>query len=75
MVLKNGERVPGLGGVKALRVARGWSLRDLARETGLGLGTVNAAERGRNATLTTLYELARVFDTTPGALIDGEADV
>lgn len=60
----------GLGGrVRALRLARGWSQRQLAHVAGLSLATVVNVEAERHgAQLHTVVVLADVLDTTVAVL-------
>jgi XRE family transcriptional regulator, regulator of sulfur utilization len=45
--------------IREVRSARGWSLSELARRSGLGKGTLSELEAGtRNATLDTLYAVS-----------------
>jgi transcriptional regulator with XRE-family HTH domain len=55
-----------------LRVARRWSLADLAAATGAGKATLSAIENGRaNPTVETLASLAGALDVEVAALLEG----
>lgn len=56
------------------RLERGWSLADLARETGLSVRTLSLLERGlREPRPATIALLARVIDCQPVDLMEPEA--
>jgi transcriptional regulator with XRE-family HTH domain len=60
--------------LRRLRKARGWSLRDLARETELDFGYVGKIERGADSTIETYRKLADALGLTLSALfaiVDG----
>lgn len=42
--------------VRRARTARGWTMRQLASEAGVGLGTVDRLERGKGSTTAPLIE-------------------
>ena len=50
---------------------RGWSQRQAAAATGLGLATINRAEHGQPVNLDTAVRLAAVYGTTLDALLNG----
>jgi transcriptional regulator with XRE-family HTH domain len=57
--------------LRRLRVARRWSLSDLAGATGSGKATLSAIENGRaNPTVDTLATLAGALDVELGALLE-----
>ena len=62
------------GRLRRLRLERGWSLRDLARESGLGFGAVGMIERGDSMwpTAYTVGQLARALGVSMDALFLGE---
>lgn len=47
--------------IRTMRAALGWTLRDLAEKSGLGLGTVLRAEQGEAMTRTTIRRLRDAF--------------
>src|SRR5436305_7247741 len=58
--------------LRRLRVARRWSLADLAAATGAGKATLSAIENGRaNPTVETLASLAGALDVEVAALLEG----
>ncbi len=60
--------------VRALRKARGWSRRDLARRAGISERFLADVETGRaNPSLLRLGALADAFDVGPAALLEGAA--
>src|SRR5436309_15861509 len=60
------------GNLRRLRVARRWSLADLAAATGAGKATLSAIENGRaNPTVETLASLAGALDVEVAALLEG----
>lgn len=51
--------------LRSLRVARGWSLEDMARRSGIGASTISRIETGhRRIALDQVVSLARVLETT-----------
>lgn len=62
-----------LGGrVRQMRTARGWSLEDLARASGVSRSMLSQIERNRaNPTLVVAFRIAHAFDVAAGDLIDG----
>jgi transcriptional regulator with XRE-family HTH domain len=57
--------------LRRLRVARRWSLSELAAATGIGKATVSAIENGRaNPTVGTLAALAGALDAEVAALLE-----
>lgn len=57
--------------LRRLRVARRWSLADLASATGAGKATLSAIENGRaNPTVDTLSSLARALEVDLAALFE-----
>ncbi len=60
--------------LRALRTASGWSLSELARQTGLGKGTLSELESGRrNPTLATLFAVTTALGLPLSAVIPDEA--
>jgi transcriptional regulator with XRE-family HTH domain len=58
--------------LRRLRVARRWSLGDLAATTGAGKATLSAIENGRaNPTVETLASLAGALEVDVAALLEG----
>jgi transcriptional regulator with XRE-family HTH domain len=56
--------------LRRLRTRRGWSLRDVARESGLSQSFLGAVERGESdIALERLAKLARVFDHDVGSFL------
>ena len=82
-VLKNATEAFGLGrtpqdrlrerlghAVKLLRVARGWSLKDLAAQTKLSVSQISAIERGANLpSVESLLALSRAFERKPSEIL------
>jgi transcriptional regulator with XRE-family HTH domain len=61
--------------LRRLRVARRWSLSELAAVTGVGKATVSAIENGRaNPTVGTLAALAAALEVEVSALLEGAAE-
>lgn len=61
--------------VRALRVAHGWSLGELARRANLSASTLSRIETGqRRLALDQLVTLARALDTTLDQLVESAAD-
>ncbi len=62
--------------LRSLRLARGWSLDELARRSFIGASTISRIETGhRRVALDQLVSLARALETTVDALLAGdEAD-
>jgi DNA-binding Xre family transcriptional regulator len=58
-----------------LRLAREWSVDDLAERSQLDLAEVESILRGKDEVqLDAIILLARAFDVSPGELVDGTAD-
>ncbi len=58
--------------IKLLRVEKGWSQTDLAREAGLSQPFVSHLERNAAApSMPTIEKLAKVLDVDPGELFLG----
>lgn len=56
--------------VRAHRTARGWSMRELARRTGVSQPFITKLERGDQLpSIPTLYELAAALEVNPSALL------
>jgi transcriptional regulator with XRE-family HTH domain len=56
--------------LRSLRVARGWTLDDLARRSNIGASTLSRIETGRRRlAIDNLAELARALETTVDALL------
>ena len=82
-VLKNATEAFGLGrnpqdrlrqrlghAIKLLRVARGWSLKDLAGHTKLSVSQISAIERGANLpSVESLLALSRAFERKPSEIL------
>jgi len=82
-VLKNATEAFGLGrtsqdrlrarlghAVKLLRVARGWSLKDLAAQTKLSVSQISAIERGANLpSVESLLAISRAFERKPSEIL------
>ncbi|MCK1795028.1 XRE family transcriptional regulator [Streptomyces sp. XM4193] len=61
--------------VRALRLARGWSLEELARRAHLSQSTLSRIENGgRRLALDSLVTLARALDTTLDQLVESASD-
>lgn len=61
--------------VAALRAARGWTLQETSKATGLSLQLISMIERGSrpNPTLDSLVGLAEAFGVTLDALVSAES--
>jgi len=82
-VLKNAVQTFGLGraaqdrlrdklgqAIKLLRVARGWSLRDLAAQTKLSVSQISAIERGANLpSIESFLAISRAFERKPSEIL------
>jgi len=82
-VLKNAVEAFGLGrtpqdrlrerlghAIKLLRVARGWSLKDLATQTRLSVSQISAIERGANLpSIESFLAISRAFDQKPSEIL------
>jgi DNA-binding NtrC family response regulator len=56
--------------IKLLRVARGWSLRDLASHTKLSVSQISAIERGANLpSMESLLAISRAFERKPSEIL------
>lgn len=56
------------------RAARGWSLPELSRRSGVGMDTISHLERGHTSPQPrTVYKLASAFGLTMGELLEGKA--
>ncbi|MEU3019318.1 MULTISPECIES: XRE family transcriptional regulator [unclassified Nocardiopsis] len=63
------------GRVRALRLAQGWSLEELAARARMSPSTLSRIENGRRRlALDTLVTLARALDTTLDQLVESAAD-
>ncbi|MFI6055548.1 helix-turn-helix domain-containing protein [Streptomyces violascens] len=61
--------------IRALRLAQGWSLEELAGRAGLSQSTLSRIENGqRRLALDSLVTLARALDTTLDQLVETAAD-
>ena len=61
--------------IRKLRLARGWTLADLARETGIPLSTLSRVELGQNALkYENLMRLCRALDVDLQGLVAREAE-
>jgi len=84
-VLKNAAEAFGLGrpaqdrlrerlghAIKMLRVARDWSLKDLAVQTKLSVSQISAIERGTNLpSIESLLAICRAFEKKPSEILAG----
>src|SRR5271155_2511136 len=84
-VLKNAIDAFGLGkssqdrlrerlghSIKMLRVARDWSLKDLATQTKLSVSQISAIERGTNLpSIESLLAISKAFDKRPSEILQG----
>src|SRR5579863_5072193 len=82
-VLKNAVETFGLGrtpqdrlrerlghAIKLLRVARGWSLKDLATQTKLSVSQISAIERGANLpSIESFLAISRAFERKPSEIL------
>jgi DNA-binding NtrC family response regulator len=82
-VLKNAIDTFGLGrtpqdrlrerlghAIKLLRVARGWSLKDLATQTKLSVSQISAIERGANLpSIESFLAISRAFERKPSEIL------
>jgi DNA-binding NtrC family response regulator len=82
-VLKNAVEAFGLGrtpqdrlrerlghAIKMLRVARGWSLKDLATHTKLSVSQISAIERGANLpSIESFLAISRAFERKPSEVL------
>src|SRR2546423_5052097 len=82
-VLKNATEAFGLGrtpqdrlrerlghAIKLLRVARGWSLKDLGAQTKLSVSQISAIERGTNLpSMESLLAISRAFERKPSEIL------
>jgi DNA-binding NtrC family response regulator len=56
--------------IKLLRVARGWSLKDLAAQAKLSVSQISAIERGANLpSIESLLAISRAFDRKPSEIL------
>lgn len=61
--------------VRRLRSRRAWSMRDLARESGVGLDAICRTENGQSAPQPkTVRRLAKALGVDPGELMEGRND-
>jgi DNA-binding NtrC family response regulator len=84
-VLKNAVDAFGLGkspqdrlrerlghAIKMLRVARDWSLKDLATQTKLSVSQISAIERGTNLpSIESLLAISKAFEKKPSEILQG----
>ena len=84
-VLKNATEAFGLGkspqdrlrerlghSIKMLRVARDWSLKDLANQTKLSVSQISAIERGTNLpSIESLLAICKAFEKRPSEILAG----
>ena len=60
------------GQVKQLRKRKGWTLEELAAQSGVSRSMLSQVERGAaNPTLTVAFRIAQAFDVSLGDLVDG----
>jgi transcriptional regulator with XRE-family HTH domain len=58
--------------IKLLRVARDWSLKDLATHTKLSVSQISAIERGANLpSIESLLAISKAFDKRPSEILAG----
>jgi len=57
--------------VKALRIERGWSLRQLEARANVGRNTINLIEHGNRPLMSTVERVASAFDMSLEELIHG----
>lgn len=63
------------GSVRRERKARGWTLEEMARRSGISASTISNVESQRNGvTLHAAAQFAKAFGMTIGALADGAGD-
>jgi transcriptional regulator with XRE-family HTH domain len=56
--------------IKMLRVERGWSLKDLAKQSGISVSQLSSIERGAHMpSMESLLALARALETKPSELL------
>lgn len=61
--------------LKRLRTGQGWTLKELARRSGVAYASISAIEGGdRGARMSTADALARALGTTLAAMLTEEAD-
>jgi transcriptional regulator with XRE-family HTH domain len=61
--------------LRSLRLARGWTLDELARRSNIGASTISRIETGhRRLAIDNLVDLARALETTVDALLDDTSD-
>src|SRR5664279_4908379 len=61
--------------LRSLRLARGWTLDELARRSNIGASTISRIETGhRRLAIDNLADLARALETTVDALIGDASD-
>lgn len=58
------------GNIRALRAFRGWTLAQLAEQTGLSVSRLSEIERGRNTRLKSLVKLASIFEVSTDELLN-----
>ncbi len=59
--------------LRRLRLARGWTLDELARRSNIGASTISRIETGhRRLAIDTLAELARALESTVDAILDDD---
>jgi DNA-binding NtrC family response regulator len=59
-------------GIKMLRVARDWSLKDLAQQTKLSVSQISAIERGTNMpSMESLLAISKAFERKPSEILAG----
>ncbi|WP_300261566.1 helix-turn-helix domain-containing protein [Clostridium sp.] len=68
------ETIQNVGiNIKKRRLKKGWSLKQLAKKSGLGIKTIHDVESGINKpTKNTLYKLSRSFGVTIDELVYGK---
>ncbi|MDU4075015.1 MAG: helix-turn-helix transcriptional regulator [Clostridium perfringens] len=68
------ETIQNVGiNIKRRRLKKGWSLKQLAKKSGVGIKTINDIELGVNKpSKNTLYKLSRGFGVTIDKLVYGK---
>jgi len=57
---------------KMARIALGWGVRDLARESQMGTATISRLERGQGVNSTTISALTKTFEANGIKLIGND---
>lgn len=57
--------------IRAWRKSKGWTIHELAKESGLGPSLISQIEHGRSRySQQSLEKIAAAFDVTPGTILD-----